>query len=76
MLANLALMPIFNFPVIMYGGIINFLLLLFVAFVGMRAHQGKCKFKNPVKVHMTVAVIVIILTLIYGIFWMAIFMAF
>ena len=76
MLANYALMPIFGYPAIMYGGIITFLLLLFVAFVGMRTYQGKCKFKNPVKVHMTAAIIAIILALVHGILGMAIFMGF
>lgn len=76
MLANYALMPIFGYPALMYGGIITFLLTLFVALVGLRTHLGKCKFKNPVKVHMTLAIIVIILALIHGILGMAIFMGF
>lgn len=76
MLANYALTPIFGYPAIMYGGIIIFLLLLFVAFIGMRTYQGKCKFKNPVKVHRAIALLVIILALLHGILGMAIFMGF
>ena len=74
MLANYALMPIFGYPAVMYGGILVFILLLIVAIGGMGTTKGW--FKMSIKVHATVAIIAVVLALIHGILGMAIFMGF
>lgn len=76
MLSQLALTPILGYPAIMYGGIGTGLLLLFTAFIGYRINKGKCKFKNPIKVHQTFALLTIIIGLIHGLLGLAIIMGF
>lgn len=76
MLSQLALTHILGYPAIMYGGIGTGLLILFAALVGYRISRGKCKFKNPIKVHQTVALLSIILGLIHGLLGLAIVIGF
>ena len=76
MLSQIALTPILGYPAIMYGGIATFVLVLFAATIGYRTSKGKCKFKNPMKLHRNSAILAIILGFIHGILGLAITMGF
>jgi succinate dehydrogenase hydrophobic anchor subunit len=76
MISQIALMPILGYPAIMYGGILTFILFLFIAIIGWRTVHGKCKFKNPLKVHQILAIIALILGLIHGFLGLSILIGF
>ncbi|MFA6228090.1 MAG: hypothetical protein WC668_02785 [Patescibacteria group bacterium] len=76
MLSTIALMPIFGYPAIMYGGIITFILFLLVAFMGYRINKGKCRLPNPIKWHQTIALLALILAVIHGILGLSIMVGF
>lgn len=76
MLSQIALMPILGYPAIMYGGIVTFLLFLFVAVIGHRINKGKCRLPNPIKWHQTLAWIALILGLGHGLLGLAIIVGF
>ncbi|MFA5124201.1 MAG: hypothetical protein WC473_00020 [Patescibacteria group bacterium] len=76
MLSSIALLPIFGYPAIMYGGIITFILFLLVALIGYRIFKGKCKLSNPIKWHQTMALLALILAVIHGILGLSILLGF
>ncbi|MFA6593977.1 MAG: hypothetical protein WCT16_01840 [Candidatus Buchananbacteria bacterium] len=76
MLSAIALMPIFGYPAVMYGGIITLILFLFVAIIGYRISKGKCKLPNPIKWHQTLAFLALVLAVIHGILGLSILLGF
>jgi hypothetical protein len=76
MLSQIALMPIFGYPAIMYGGLTTLALVLLTAFIGWRTVRGKCKFKNPMKVHQIIALLAILLGLGHGLLGLAMILGF
>lgn len=76
MLSSIALMPIFGYPAIMYGGIVTFILFLVVAIIGHRIFKGTCKLHNPIKWHQIIALIALILAVIHGILGLSIMIGF
>jgi len=76
MITQIALLPIFGYPVIMYGGIFTFVFMVFASFIGWRTMKGKCKLKNPIKWHKAMAMIAVLLGLIHGLFGLALIIGF
>ena len=76
MLSQIAMMPIFGYPAIMYGGILTFILVLFVAIMGYRINKGICKLKNPIKWHQTLAWLAVIIGLGHGLLGLSILLGF
>lgn len=76
MLSAIALMPIFGYPAVMYGGLMVLVLLIIQTVMGHRITTGKCKLPNPLKWHKVLSWIIIILALGHGLLGMSIFIGF
>lgn len=76
MLSQIALMPIFGYPAIMYGGLTTFALILLTSLIGWRTIKGKCKLPNPLKWHQALAIIIIILGFGHGLLGLSILLGF
>jgi len=74
MVANYALMPIFGYPAIMYGGILTLILLLTTASIGIGIFKGWLKWNFIV--HPIIASITIVVAIIHGILGLSIFLGF
>jgi hypothetical protein len=71
MINNLALTLLFGKPLIMYGGIFTFLLIIFTATVGLLNFKGIHTI--PFKWHPRLALTTIIIAIIHGLFGLSIF---
>lgn len=74
MLHVLALTPFLGKPLVMYGGIMTFLLLVFTATVGFLNFRGITVI--PFKWHPRLALITIIVAVIHGLFGLSIYFNF
>lgn len=71
MIHNIALFLIFGQPLVMYGGILTFIFILFTAFVGLMNFK-KGVFIIPFKWHPRLAITVIVFAIIHAIFGLSI----
>lgn len=76
MLTQIALMPIFGYPAIMYGGILTLLLLIVQTIMGSRINKGKCKLPNPMKWHKVLAWVVVLLGIGHGLLGLGMILGF
>ena len=74
MIQNIALTLFLGKPLVMYGGILTLLLLIFTAIVGALNFKGIHVI--PFKWHPKLAVITIVIALIHGLFGLSIFFNF
>lgn len=74
MIQNIALTLFLGKPLVMYGGILTLLLLIFTAIVGALNFKGIHVI--PFKWHPKIAVITIVIALIHGLFGLSIFFNF
>ena len=65
MIANFAFKTVFGFPLIMYGGILTFLLLFTTAAIGILINKG---YRISFNFHRTIAITTLTLALIHGFF--------
>lgn len=74
MIQNIALNQVLGLPLVAYGGITTFLLVLFTAIVGFLNFRGVTTI--PFKWHPVLAMLTIIFSLVHGIMGLAIFLGF
>jgi len=72
MLNTLAFYQLFGYPVIMYAGIVTFLLFLATAMIGMLIMKQKIKW--PLSTHIIFARVALLFGVIHAIFGMAYFL--
>lgn len=74
MIHNIALSSIFGIPLVMYGGVLTLLLLVFTAMVGFLNFKGVAII--PFKWHPRLALFTIITALIHGLFGLSVYFNF
>jgi len=75
MIHTLALLPFFGLPMVVYGGMFTFLLMVFTATVGLLNFK-KPSTAIPFKWHPRLAIITITLAILHALFGLSIFLGF